>query len=1792
MNCFKTIRNVGVFLFLLVRCSELLATDYGSDTASSIVNPFNVSGTGNYIRSFGCAKNGISLTDATSTLTFQSMYPVAGPITLNGGRLYLDTDLIMTNTATIVGPGIFDACNHTIEFSQYFNNLAAYSSITDVFNLVSRVTASAGITSIDWSYDGNYVAIVTTSVTGNDLTIYSFNGSVLTSVAGANINGNAYSVRWHPSAYYIAVGNDRGNNQLQMFQFTPGPNTLSSTGTVNIGGRVNAVGWQKRGLYLTSARYSGGTELSLFSVIAGVPTSVTTYNFSPDRIINADTLCWAPTGNDNYFAVGTASNGGSNLYIFYFDGATLTVTAQANIGQTITALDWSPTGTYISVGLSSAVTNVRVYEYTPHAKRITEATRLDESKIASSVSWASDGLALAIGLASGASTELRKYVFSSTPTPTLTLTAGIDATTNVTSVRYSPNGNYIMRGEDATTKFATVYALASGSFVFNNANVLLKGNLTLHNPIGFSGNCSFNGNGNNITLLDNGSISVKPNSTAALSQATFICASPSMFAMNEKTSKLKLQDMTVRLNNDTTFGDGILEIADNVAFTGKHTFNFATANTLHIGSQGHLILDEDVTLNVGKVHSLEPITFTDNTSELQLQNATLNITGSGLGLTNGTIRILGDATFDIASTETCRGIIIGDGVDTHDPSFEIYNGATLNVTKGAFVSNTFSSESMKFLGADAQIILGPGSLWDIKRPLHFPSGWKITDTAATVYIEPSAYVRCDNMHLTTKNIADDFYFTGTSHAYTSLITLDHDDTINLVAGNLGRSVRVVGKDNSITGMGGLINPITLYDYNSTLTIDVLSYLPSYDFALNGGKVTFVKDSGFRLGYSFITTGTVDIDTTTFDLGTTDNHWTGTTYCDSKGGQIKLSSNVYLHGSWTFSGNTILSGNNHIIFMDSNASIKVERGSTLEIQNVNIEGVAQDNIACVDDAGQLEFNNSMLGIHDNCFFDRGKILFKNNVTLHADQPFERKLTYSYQSSQTSSIDDSSTLIISDGVRFSIGRYNGSSPTQPLKFVDVSSVLNLNNAELSVTSSGMTLTKGRLLVSGISNINVASTKYDYGLILGDGTLVNDFEVRIEPAATLDIIGGKIFYNDFTAADRINFLNQVSTLRVDAPYGLVSNRNLILQNGTLAFPGKTLLGNLNGTTIRQNNMVRMHDTPFWTNRQSSTHQYGVNLFDDGDFFYANGGVITTPLIFRAGTATIGGNGLIDSIISLSSSSVTLNLQIPTGLGQSVALNGGTVVLQNDVHFQGDKHFTGSGTVNLNGHFLSFGTSDLNITDTLAFYSSSGITFNSTLDLSSMMTFYGECHLNGNGNTLVAHPGGVAVIGSNSTLYLTDMAIKHLGTAGSGIIFTDQTSQLHMSNVYAELDNNITMTIGGVRVDGPTTFGMKGYDWTFDQRSSLTVDGVTLWKDSLGSTNPGTVNFGSGTLSNHLTLLSTGTIKTCANLDSLSNIDPDFLAAAIRANSNAIVQMESGSIGGNVYLTQDHPLVVTTDMTYDGDNHFIDFSIDGDLIHIDHGCTLTLQNVVLRNFTPQCFDPSSGGSLIFGIGTVIELGSNVLNGMLPVLDLSYTWTFAGEGIVLDGCGRELLLNTSDAISVAPETNLIIQNITLSGLSNHNMKCLGDNTWLLLKNCDLIMSSDYTFSCGLLGILPDVSIRGQGCTFAFTSPYACGVSFDAILSIDRGVTFKYDSASASKTAFILGPDATLYLNGCTLEATHTGLKLEQGTLVIDNTVTISSQARNQAEGIELSGALNIKLMSTALLDVYGHVRLGLQEAV
>ena len=157
----------------------------------------------------------------------------------------------------------------------------------------------------------------------------------------------------------------------------------------------------------------------------------------------------------------------------------------------------------------------------------------------------------------------------------------------------------------------------------------------------------------------------------------------------------------------------------------------------------------------------------------------------------------------------------------------------------------------------------------------------------------------------------------------------------------------------------------------------------------------------------------------------------------------------------------------------------------------------------------------------------------------------------------------------------------------------------------------------------------------------------------------------------------------------------------------------------------------------------------------------------------------------------------------------------------------------------------------------------FDTNTTFKGKVNFSGDCKLNARGNILDFDSGGKFFIDNDSTLQLSDVLLKGLGSSPEQILFGNENSELHLSNVSVFLDGEASVQKGKVCVNGPTTFVLKNHNWDIE---SLNIDGVTLWTDSLDSENCGNI------VCDNLTLLNSGTIKSVVNGDNLTDFQDEI--------------------------------------------------------------------------------------------------------------------------------------------------------------------------------------------------------------------------------------------------------------------------------------------------------------------------------
>jgi hypothetical protein len=581
---------------------------------------------------------------------------------------------------------------------------------------------------------------------------------------------------------------------------------------------------------------------------------------------------------------------------------------------------------------------------------------------------------------------------------------------------------------------------------------------------------------------------------------------------------------------------------------------------------------------------------------------------------------------------------------------------------------------------------------------------------------------------------------------------------------------------------------------------------------------------------------------------------------------------------------------------------------------------------------------------------------------------------------------------------------------------------------------------------------------------------------------------------------------------------------------------------------------------------------------------GILQAPIVNNAITRTVGRTALT---LSGADSNITINTPYSDG---DIDLNGGAITLSCDFKFAAGNCFINDGYVDLNDRTLTFGGLPLIFTNHLFWQNANFIDLNSKVTLRGQWDFRGDSRITGNGNVLDLDGQGTLWIKKNTILYLTNLKLKGLGNGV--IVFEDATSQLYLSDVEIELDSDYTMTSGRIYVEGPTTFITKSYTFAVHTATdaSMTIDGITLWYDTLGyyddyhqAIYP--VNSGGN---QWITLLNGAVVRDVGwfnILDRYAQAEAEItngLAIQCRNNSNAIVH-NSGIYEEHYTVTEDvesidnmrfikrgftvpsgKSLTINTPIQVSGN---INLDTDGTLV-LNGDLTLASNAYITSggNFN------GNGFSLRFTNSLMITAAGNGLH-------------FIGGNAIVDGGGNVLSFESDGYCYIDTDISVTLRDMIVH-LSSSDALQLAAKADLTMQNVIIYLEDNYTFSTGRLFIEDDVILRGNK-IFTYSSDKPMYLQKNSMLFFDIGTTFSYAPQESNNRGLVHMVDETakLYLNGCTVCSTTTGLQLTNGTLVLDNKNNFYADGSTLSSGISLGNGfiendLNIKIMPGASINI------------
>ncbi len=273
---------------------------------------------------------------------------------------------------------------------------------------------------------------------------------------------------------------------------------------------------------------------------------------------------------------------------------------------------------------------------------------------------------------------------------------------------------------------------------------------------------------------------------------------------------------------------------------------------------------------------------------------------------------------------------------------------------------------------------------------------------------------------------------------------------------------------------------------------------------------------------------------------------GSSIVFGSGSYLSLLKNEALTSTLKLSGSCVLDGCSKMISLGSGGVIEAQAGSNITIRDLTIYDVNGTNVRCADNTASITFDNVKIINRNSWYFANGSFSVKNNLNFAGGGKFV------YQSAYASTINDNSTLFLSDAMTFSYDPSKGSSQAvagqQNLVFTNSSSKMICDGVTLKITNTGMRLTKGTIQFDRknliYSDANLTDTAH--ALILGDGVFLNDPQIILGPDSRISLESGVIQYE---CSERVDLKFGDSVLLRHKSFGLYIERNPALNVGGFA-------------------------------------------------------------------------------------------------------------------------------------------------------------------------------------------------------------------------------------------------------------------------------------------------------------------------------------------------------------------------------------------------------------------------------------------------------------------------------------------------------------------------------------------------------------------------------------------------------------------------------------------------------------------
>ncbi len=200
----------------------------------------------------------------------------------------------------------------------------------------------------------------------------------------------------------------------------------------------------------------------------------------------------------------------------------------------------------------------------------------------------------------------------------------------------------------------------------------------------------------------------------------------------------------------------------------------------------------------------------------------------------------------------------------------------------------------------------------------------------------------------------------------------------------------------------------------------------------------------------------------------------------------------------FSGESSLNGQGYCLELEPTCTIIVDFDSSLLIKDIQLKGIEDNQLYGLDMNSTISFQDVTIVLDDDFTFTQGRFDVIKDLDIVG-----KGHKFTYQSEGVSKVQKCGKFLFDRGVTFS---YDPPIASQELlQLTDDTSTIILNGATFHTTTTGIRISKGVFEVRSKSFLSAEGATEDVGILFGDAAAGTSVDLRVRPAARLEVLQG---------------------------------------------------------------------------------------------------------------------------------------------------------------------------------------------------------------------------------------------------------------------------------------------------------------------------------------------------------------------------------------------------------------------------------------------------------------------------------------------------------------------------------------------------------------------------------------------------------------------------------------------------------------------------------------------------------------